>query len=100
MEFRRVLFRSMETGDAVSAATLRRFCDDSRGPVAWLESLGVSFDTDADKLRLQPKTSYPKNGNYLYYSGKEAVKEYARSEERRVGKECVSTGRSMWRPYN
>src|SRR3546814_4265822 len=24
----------------------------------------------------------------------------ARSEERRVGKECVSTGRSRWSPYN
>src|SRR3546814_13744918 len=23
-----------------------------------------------------------------------------RSEERRVGKECVSTGRSRWRPYH
>src|SRR3546814_12153699 len=74
------LFRS---GDAVSAATLRRFCDDSRGLVAWLESLGVSFDTDADKLKLQPKTSYPKNGIYLYYSGNEAVKEYAAVAEDR-----------------
>src|SRR3546814_15539995 len=26
--------------------------------------------------------------------------EYARSEERRVGKECVSTGRSRWCPYH
>lgn len=66
-----------ETGDAVSDSTLRRFCDDSRGVVAWLESIGVSFDTDADKLSLLPKTSYPKNGTYLYYSGNEGVKEYA-----------------------
>src|SRR3546814_20855365 len=69
-------YLQMETGVAVSAATLRRFCDDSRGLVAWLESLGVSFDTDADKLKLQPKTSYPKNGIYLYYTGNAAVKEY------------------------
>src|SRR3546814_17565876 len=25
---------------------------------------------------------------------------YERSEERRVGKECVSTGRSRWSPYH
>src|SRR3546814_3383075 len=28
------------------------------------------------------------------------VNEYARSEERRVGKECVSTCRSRWSPYH
>src|SRR3546814_1031716 len=28
------------------------------------------------------------------------VHEIARSEERRVGKECVSTGRSRWSPYH
>src|SRR3546814_1778238 len=26
--------------------------------------------------------------------------DYLRSEERRVGKECVSTGRSRWSPYH
>src|SRR3546814_12223447 len=26
--------------------------------------------------------------------------EYLRSDERRVGKECVSTGRSRWSPYH
>src|SRR3546814_7430042 len=29
-----------------------------------------------------------------------AVIDYERSEERRVGKECVSTCRSRWSPYN
>src|SRR3546814_12730394 len=29
-----------------------------------------------------------------------AAVENARSEERRVGKECVSTGRSRWSPYH
>src|SRR3546814_13751694 len=29
-----------------------------------------------------------------------AVENTARSEERRVGKECVSTCRSRWSPYN
>src|SRR3546814_14553562 len=31
--------------------------------------------------------------------GKQDVREH-RSEERRVGKECVSTGRSRWSPYH
>src|SRR3546814_7325530 len=29
-----------------------------------------------------------------------AVRQFERSEERRVGKECVSTCRSRWSPYN
>src|SRR3546814_19375313 len=33
-------------------------------------------------------------------SGGLATHDYARSEERRVGKECVSTGRSRWSPYH
>src|SRR3546814_18300012 len=48
-------YLQMETGDAVSAATLRRFCDDSRGLVAWLESLGVSFDTEDRKSGVSGK---------------------------------------------
>src|SRR3546814_20907686 len=36
------------------------------------------------------------------YVGREVarVKEQGRSEERRVGKECVSTCRSRWSPYH
>ena len=58
-----------ETGDAVSADTLRRFCDESAGMVDWLAGLGVPFDA-----RLCPyKTSYPTNRHYLYYSGSETA---------------------------
>lgn len=62
-----------ESGDAVSDATLRRFCDDSVALIEWLESLGCNFDSTEPP----PKTSYPKDGIYLYYSGNEAVPEYA-----------------------
>lgn len=62
----------LETGDAISEDTLRRFCNDSREQIAWLESIGASFDSDAPP----PKTSYPKNGIYLYYSGNETVKPF------------------------
>src|SRR3546814_16703356 len=34
------------------------------------------------------------------WNGKDAAGEAARSEERRVGKECVSTCRSRWSPYH
>ncbi|MGH8444439.1 MAG: FAD-binding protein, partial [Solimonas sp.] len=70
-------YLQLENGGAVGDAALRRFCDDSRGLIAWLESIGVGFDSDPEYQKTQPKTSYPKDGIYLYYSGNEAVKEYA-----------------------
>lgn len=62
-----------ETGDAVSETTLRRFCADSRDLIGWLESIGVSFDSDVPP----PKTSYPKDGCYLYFSGNEKIRPFA-----------------------
>jgi 3-oxo-5alpha-steroid 4-dehydrogenase len=56
-----------EVRDAVSDATLRRFCEDSAKMLAWLEDQGVPFDA-----RLSPfKTSYPTDDYYLYQSGSE-----------------------------
>ncbi|MRV72069.1 FAD-binding protein [Duganella sp. FT92W] len=66
-----------ETGDTVSHATLRAFCEGSRGMVAWLTGLGVQFDS-----RMPPvKTSYPQDGYYLYYSGSEAVPAFAQQAQ-------------------
>src|SRR5207244_656054 len=62
-----------ETGDAISEATLRRFCEDSCALIEWLESIGANFESTI----APPKTSYPKDGIYLYYSGNEAVPAYA-----------------------
>src|SRR3546814_19312175 len=39
----------------------------------------------------------PSNDGYRHLPG---CKQTARSEERRVGKECVSTCRSRWSPYH
>src|SRR3546814_20084643 len=39
-------------------------------------------------------------GSFLGTSSTTAYVESARSEERRVGKECVSTCRSRWSPYH
>ncbi|HEV2781753.1 MAG TPA: FAD-binding protein [Actinophytocola sp.] len=57
----------MEVGDAVSAQTLRRFCDESAGMIDWLVRQGVPFHPSLCPY----KTSYPNNEYYLYYSGSE-----------------------------
>lgn len=66
-----------ETGDAVSEEQLRRFCEDSRGLIEWLESMGACFDSTVPP----PKTSYPPDGTYLYYSGNESVPAFAAQAE-------------------
>lgn len=89
-------YLSREVGDAVSPETLRRFCDDSRGLIAWLESLGVGFDAHDNP----PKTSYPKDGTFLYYSGNEAIsgfREHAQPAPR--GHRTVDSGLSGRRLY-
>lgn len=65
----------LEVEDAVSEPTLRRFCDDSLDLLNWLESLGAEYETSANP----PKTSYPPHDDLLYYSGNEAVAEFARA---------------------
>lgn len=62
-----------EAGDAVSADTLRGFCNDSRVNLAWLERHGAAFQGSVPPL----KTSYPSDQYFLYYSGNEAVPSYA-----------------------
>ena len=61
-----------ETADAVNAATLRKFCDDSPGNLYWLMQQGVPFDAS----QCPCKTSYPSNHYYLYYSGNESFAPY------------------------
>ena len=61
-----------EVGDAVSAATLQRFCKDSSANLAWLEGHGVRFGATMPDY----KTSYPPDGKFLYYSGNEVVPAY------------------------
>ncbi|SDH53348.1 3-oxo-5alpha-steroid 4-dehydrogenase [Lentzea fradiae] len=56
-----------EVRDAVSEATLRRFCEDSASMLAWLEEQGVPFSSAVCPF----KTSYPTDDYYLYQSGSE-----------------------------
>ncbi len=90
-------YLSREVGTAVGPDTLRRFCEDSRGLLAWLEGLGAEFRSHS----APPKTSYPKNGVYLYYSGNESVsgfKEYAEPAPR--GHRTVDKGLSGHRLFS
>ena len=86
-----------ECGDAVSEPTLRAFCDGSLELLSWLEGLGVEFSSHP----APPKTSYPPNGTYLYYSGSEsapAFAEHAKPAPRghRVKAPGIDSGRVLY----
>src|SRR3546814_13193436 len=61
-----------------------------------------SYDHDwknVDELMFWLLEIVSKGGNYLLTIGPDATGNVARSEESRVGKECVSTCRSRLSPY-
>src|SRR3546814_17935174 len=57
-----------------------------------------SSDLPIDLLRQQIRAELAQSG--LLFDGQIGLAKSLRSEERRVGKECVSTCRSRWSPYN
>src|SRR3546814_12099952 len=62
------------------------------------EYLGLAIRRPAAKApRREPHSHNPPMPGQL---GELALVMAVRSEARRVGKECVSTGRSRWSPYN
>jgi 3-oxo-5alpha-steroid 4-dehydrogenase len=82
-------YLSTEVGQAVSAQTLRRFCDGSADMISWLAGHGVPFEGSL----CPDKTSYPTNRHYLYYSGSEhAAREIAEPAAR--GHRAVGRGTS------
>src|SRR3546814_15645859 len=56
-----------------------------------------SFNQDNRILEVDNRNNFNNNINLKTYSLRSNVN---RSEERRVGKECVSTCRSRWSPYH
>src|SRR3546814_15094587 len=60
------------------------------GAKAFLEAMANAKSTDADKIRAA----------VLAYKKAPGTTANGSSEERRVGKECVSTCRSRWSPYH
>src|SRR3546814_17938310 len=74
--------------------------------------LGIQFHTrrrnrvngrviaaDEHEITLHVDQSYGNCSKYIQDRAVQSLSEASRSEERRVGKECVSTGRSRWCPY-
>src|SRR3546814_2857443 len=66
-------------------------------------ALPISNLFDVDPPIVPTRASvYPSQTNGLLYDtlGRRFTLTFRRSEERRVGKECVSTCRSRWSPYH
>src|SRR3546814_17056169 len=85
------LFRSLNASAAPIAATVKNFF-----------MLRYSFDCCSWVPRKVAIALLPKRlraGMYQDFNGMHA-QSGERSEERRVGKECVSTCRSRWSPYH
>src|SRR3546814_20555526 len=59
-----------------------------------LDSLGAGFQLASHDLDIRGA------GNLLGDEQSGHIREIGRSEERRVGKECVRTCRSRWSPYH
>ena len=65
-------------GTPVRSETLRRFCDDSASDVEWLEGHGVRFGHTAYLERI----AYPPDGYFLYYTGMEKFRSFAKPAPR------------------
>ena len=78
-----------ERKDAVSEATLRRFCAQSPETIDWLMRHGVPFEGSL----YSDKTNYPPDGKYLYFSGNEKTPAFAaKAKPAPRGHRTVGTG--------
>src|SRR3546814_12543708 len=60
----------------------------------------ITFDTDGTPLSFTPAAPSVALTGFTTGAGNSTITLDLRSEERRVGKECVSTCRSRWSPYH
>src|SRR3546814_13867179 len=78
------------------------------GPVTMLYGAAISFEVRAEGGATRLRGAFPYDAETTLGDGRRerfAARAFrhrieARSEERRVGKECVSTCRSRWSRYN
>src|SRR3546814_4516668 len=74
------------------------------GMIVKLRNLGDSASVEILELILREEVAHVAAGSHWYrwYCDRAGVEPRStfRSEERRVGKECVSTCRSRWSPYH
>src|SRR3546814_20315074 len=93
------LFRSVDLGDdSPDAQLFRKACqlvfENQKASTSWLQrQLRVGYNSAARLIEQMEEQGLVGPPNHV---GRREV----RSEERRVGKECVSTCRSRWAPYN
>ena len=66
-------YLALEVGEAVTPATLRRFCETSVAMFEWLRRLGVPFPVSGEV----GKKSYPASDCTLYFSGNELCRPYS-----------------------
>src|SRR3546814_15499189 len=110
--------RSTRTDTLFPYTTLFRSRDVAHLEVAALEGdeLGALLEEGAAVVALEGEVAFDGVGEHLHHlgadvllgeDGREAQRRlvlrksgHARSEERRVGKECVSTCQSRWSPYH
>src|SRR3546814_12097875 len=69
------------------------------GNYALLHLTAVQNLSLTDTLAMRAAFDFARHTGYLE-SGAQSKNGFNRSEERRVGKECVSTCRSRWSPYH
>src|SRR3546814_12679616 len=102
------LVRAFSTGGYASLDRVHGWMLDFRGRSPWaakFEAMADQIGQALDFMRacgLSPET-VPQLGGTSFYTSHEALllpyeQALTRSEERRVGKECVSTCRSRWSP--
>ena len=81
----------LEAGDAVSDATLRRFCEQSNENLEWLEGHGIPFSSAV----WTGKVAMPPTGTHLYYSGNEKVPSYA-AQAKPAPRGHRTVGKELW----
>src|SRR3546814_17568665 len=87
------LFKAVTWRSGLEEANMRDL--DERGVPYSYEEVKVRYDKPATSNTYTPDLTL-KNGIIVETKG---ILDVDRSEERRVGKECVSTCRSRWSPY-
>ena len=81
-----------------NTGNIARTCVLTDSTLHLIKPLGFSID---DKAVRRSGLDYWKDLKLeVHESYEEFMAKYGRSEERRVGKECVSTCRSRWSPYH